>query len=187
MTSAVEPHPDSLPRETLFGGIVQFAYHAPVIEIAASAWAQERGAGPFFLLEHIELTRCRYRGQSSRFDHSSAYGQYGDVMIELIHQHDDAPSPVRDMYDAATPGLHHAAVFVDDLEAALVKAAASDMPCVLDASTQEGVRFAMVDARASLGFMVEIYEPGDALKKFYAYVARKAEGWNGDAPLRRLS
>jgi hypothetical protein len=48
------------------------------------------------------------------------------------------------------------------------------------------VDFAMVDASAELGHMLEFYEARDELAKFYAYVRRKAEGWDGRDPLRRL-
>ncbi len=168
-----------------FGAVVQVALHAPDISAAASAWAK-KGAGPFYLLEHVKLASCLYRGAPAAFDHSSAYGQFGDIMLELIHQHDDRPSPVRDMYDAATEGVHHAAVFVDDLDRAARAVSERGFAIALDATTETGVRFLMADARAVCGVMLELYEPTDALAKFYAFVQRKSEGWAGDAPLRRL-
>ena len=179
-------HPDDVDRDTAFGEIVQLAYHAPDIERAAEWFASELGAGPFYLLEHVALKSCRYRGAHSMFDHSSAYGQHGDVMIELIHQHDDAASPVRDMFGPEQEGLHHAAVFVDDIDDALSGAAVRGMANALDAVTVEGVRFVMVDARAAMGCMLEFYEKSDALAKFYGFVRHKSEGWDGADVLRRL-
>lgn len=179
-------NPNEVSRTTPFGNIVQLAYHAPDIETAALWFAKELGAGPFFLLEHIELQDCHYRSASAVFDHSSAYGQYGDIMIELIHQHDDALSPVRDMYAAGEEGLHHAAVFVDNVDAAIKEAGNQGMQCALDATTKNGVRFIMVDAREEYGFMLEFYERTSALEKFYAFVKRKSDGWDSADPLRRL-
>ncbi len=169
-----------------FGPVVQLAYHAPDIDAAARYWSQQLSAGPFYLIEHIALEAAFYRGAPARFDHSSAYGQLGDVMIELIHQHDDAPSAVRDMYDAHSEGLHHAAVFVDDVQAALDRAAAQGMACALDARLKGGMRFAMVDARKAHGHMLEFYEPSPDLRKFYDFIRRKSKGWDGEAYLRRL-
>ena len=167
-----------------FGPVVQLAVHAPDIEDAARRWARDEGAGPFTLLEHIELEEALYRGAPSRFDHSSAYGQFGEVMIELIHQHDDAPSAVRDIYDAEAEGLHHAAVFVDDVEAALQRAAGRGMACALDARLKDGMRFVMVDARAEYAMMLEFYEPTPALTKFYRFIRRQSEDWGGYDPER---
>jgi hypothetical protein len=44
----------------------------------------------------------------------------------------------------------------------------------------------MVDLVAQFGHMVELYENADALAKFYAYVKRRSEGWDGREPVRRL-
>lgn len=168
-----------------FGPVVQIALHAPHIEREALSWVR-RGAGPFFLLEHVPLARCLYRGAPTTFDHSSAYGQCGEIMLELIHQHDDSPSPVRDMFDRSTSGTHHAAVFVDNLVSAASRAKACGFAIALDATTTTGVRFLMADARAETGAMLELYEPSTALLKFYAFVRAKSQGFTGADPLRRL-
>ena len=184
---AVVQHPDEVERINEFGRIVQLAYHAPDIKKTAQFWSDKFGAGPFYLLELIQLRECLYRGTAAPFNHSSAYGQLGDMMIELIHQHDDHPSPVRDMYDAQREGLHHAAVFVDDIDAALSKAASKDMACALDATTKDGdVRFVMVDARKSYGHMLEFYERTAVLTKFYNFIRRQSQGWDGREFLRKL-
>lgn len=167
--------------------MVQVAVHAPDISAAASRFAREMGAGPFYLFEHIKVARCLYRGAPSVFDHSSAYGQLGEMMVELIHQHDDRPSAVRDMYDRDTEGLHHAAVFVDDVGAAVTHAEELAMAIALDATTADGVRFVMADARATCGLMLEFYEPSPLLVNFYDFIRRKSEGWDGEEPLRRLA
>jgi hypothetical protein len=169
-----------------FGRMVQLAAHAPDIASAAARFSSEMGAGPFYLFEHIALAACRHRGAPSQFDHSSAYGQLGELMIELIHQHDDRPSVVRDMFDRQTEGLHHAAIFVDDIDAAILRATRRGMAIALDATTADGVRFVMADARAECGLMLEFYEPSPLLVNFYGFIRRKSEGWDGADPLRRL-
>ena len=149
---------------------VQVAYHVPDPEAAAERCAREFGWGPFVLLEHVALERSLHRGVPTAFDHSSAYGQAGDVMVELITQHDDAPSALRDRYAAHESGLHHVACFVDDLQAELERYRA---------------RGVAVDLGATLGHMLELYEPGEDLRRFYAHVRRLAEGWTGERPVRR--
>jgi catechol 2,3-dioxygenase-like lactoylglutathione lyase family enzyme len=165
---------------------VQLAYHVPDPAAAAERYAREYGWGPFFLMEHIPLSRSLYRGREAAFDHTSAYGQAGDVMVELITQHGDGPSALRDLYAPHESGLHHVAYFVPDLRAALDGYRARGREIALDARTTTGTDFAMVDLVDDLGHMVELYENADALAKFYAYVKRKSEGWDGRDPVRRL-
>ena len=172
----------------LFGTLnpVQIAYHVPDPEQAARGFASSFGWGPFFLFEHIALSRCSYRGAPATFDHSSAYGQAGDLMIELITQHDDTPSVLRDLYARNAVGVHHVACFVANLPAALEAARAAGREVALDACTATGTSFAMLDTSRELGHMVELYEPAGDLLKFYRYVRRAAQGWDGAEPLRRL-
>jgi hypothetical protein len=166
---------------------VQIAYHVPDPEQAARRFARDFGWGPFFYLEHIELAVCSYRGVPAAFDHSSAYGQAGDMMIELITQHDDAPSVLRDCFARDAVGIHHLAYFVPQLGETLHQAQASAIEIALDARTATGTRFAMLDLTRELGHMVELYEPAGDLLKFYGYVKRAAAGWDGAEPFRRLS
>jgi hypothetical protein len=172
----------------LFGTLkpVQIAYHVPDPEQAARGFASSFGWGPFFLFEHIALSRCLYRGTPACFDHSSAYGQAGDLMIELITQHGEAPSVLRDLYAREEVGVHHVAHFVPNLHDALNEARAAGREIALDACTAGGTNFAMLDTSRELGHMVELYEPAGDLLKFYRYVRRAAEGWDGAEPLRRL-
>jgi hypothetical protein len=165
---------------------VQVAYHVPDPAAAAEQFASAFGWGPFFLMEHIALERSLHRGRHAPFDHSSAYGQAGDVMVELITQHNDGPSALRDMYAPGETGIHHVAYFVPDLAAALAEFRERGAAIALDARTTTGVDFAMVDVSASLGHMLEQYEPNEDLRRFYAHVRKCAEGWDGERPVRRL-
>ena len=165
---------------------VQIAYHVPDPVLAAHQSAAHFGWGPFFLMEHISLAECRYRGQPATFDHTSAYGQAGSLMIEFITQHDDEPSPVRDLYSAQERGLHHVAHFVPDLAAALTEFGRRGYVAALEARTAGGVAFAMIDTSRELGHMVELYEPVRGLQRFYDYVRNAAQEWDGADPVRRL-
>jgi catechol 2,3-dioxygenase-like lactoylglutathione lyase family enzyme len=60
---------------------------------AAVAWAEEAlGAGPFTVLDHIELgAGFRFRGRPALLDHSAAFGQWGPVILEIGQVHDVTP------------------------------------------------------------------------------------------------
>jgi len=165
---------------------VQVAYHVPDPAAAAERCARDFGWGPFFLLEHIPLERSLYRGAPAQFDHSSAYGQAGELMVELITQHNDGPSALRDLFAPHETGVHHVACFVDDLGAELQHRREQGVAIALDARTRTGVDFAMLDLSTSLGHMLELYEPNEDLRRFYAHVRRCADGWDGQRPVRLL-
>lgn len=166
----------------------QLAYAVQDVEAAALAHHRHFGSGPFFVLRHVSLASSVHRGVARPFDHSSAYGQWGGMMIELVQQHNPDPSALHDMYPhgSGREGLHHTALFVDDLDAAIARFAAEGMPLAQLSVTQGGTAFAFVDARARLGHMLELYEPSPQLTGFYDLVAQAARGWDGSDPVREL-
>jgi catechol 2,3-dioxygenase-like lactoylglutathione lyase family enzyme len=133
------------------------------------------------VLQHIALTDVEIDGAPATFDHSSAYGQWGSVMVELIQQHDAGPDPV-----VGPSGIHHIASFVDDFDAASAALVAGGFPRRLQASTAGGQTFAFHDARPTMGHLIEIYERTDRLARFYAMVRDASLGWTGHDPVRVL-
>lgn len=164
----------------MLDGPVQIAYAVGDVDIAAAHWV-ERGVGPFFVLDHIEVHNVRVHGAPGTFDHSSAFAQWGSVMVELICQHGGGPAPVD-----GPNSVHHMAHFVDDFEAAhraLISGGAAE---VLFAETGGGTSFAFLDARPLCGHYLEIYERSDRLARFYEMVRTASIGWRGADPIRRL-
>ena len=144
------------------------------------------GAGPFHVIDHIELAWAELRGQPGDFVHTSAYGQWGDVMMELVQQDSDGPSPFRDMYAPGEEGIHHVATIVDDLAAAYRHYEELGFEVASRAETRTGTEFAFIDTVAALGHMVEIYERSEGLVGFYDMVRASARGWTGANPVRAL-
>ena len=170
----------------LLGPPVQIAYAVKDVDAAAAEWLSFRGAGPFFIRRHIAVRDVRHRGLASAFDHTSAYGQWGTLMVELVQDHTVGPSPIADVVGVGGEGLHHLAFFVDDLDAGSARLADHGWLEALYARTSSGQGFAFHDATATLGHMVEIYEPTVGLRGFYAMVAAAAKGWDGSDPVRVL-
>jgi hypothetical protein len=171
------------PRRT----IVQNAYVVNDAAAAAERMVELMGAGPFFVFEHIPLSECLYRGGNSVLDHTSAYGQCGNVMMELVQQNNDGPSAFRDLYAPGEEGLHHVAMFSEALDTELSRYADLGFPTATLATTETGTRFAYVDTSAALGHMVELYQDDPGIRDFYAMVAAAAENWDGTDPVRALS
>mgnify|MGYP005635812217 CR=1 FL=1 len=148
---------------------VQIAYFVEDIRVEAEKWATERGAGPFFVLENIQLGDANYRGQPGHLDHSSAYGQLGDIMVELVQQNNIGPSAFGDMYQQGQFGLHHMAQFAPDLEAELECYQQQGYEIAFQAHAGE-VGFAFIDTREKLGHMVEIYQDCPQIRDFYSLI-----------------
>lgn len=166
----------------------QLAYKVNDLEAATAAHHRQFGSGPFFVLRHVALASSHHRGVERPFDHSSAYGQWGSVMVELVVQHNADDSALHEMFawGSGAEGLHHAALFVDDLESEIARFAAEGAPLAQLSVTQGGTAFAFVDTRAHLGHMLELYEPTAQLTGFYDFVAQAAKGWDGRDLLREL-
>lgn len=167
----------------------QIAYAVADVDEAARRHHAMFGSGPFFILRHIALQSSTHRGVQQPFDHSSAYGQWGDMMVELVQQHNPEPSAVHDMYPAGSGrfGLHHTALFVDEMDAAIADFGNQDMPLAQHCVTETGTAFAFIDGTRTLGHMIEIYKPNETLLGFYGMVARSAREWDGNKPLRELT
>jgi catechol 2,3-dioxygenase-like lactoylglutathione lyase family enzyme len=172
---------------TALGSPVQIAYAVKDVRRSAQHWATVFGAGPFFVLDHIALSDVHYRGQPASFDHSSAYGQWGDVMVELICDHTIGPSPVADVVGADGVGLHHVAFMVEDLDVASAELSGRGWPEALRATTSTGLGFAFHDATETLGHMIEIYPRSPRLVSFYAMVRSAAQDWDGADPIRSIT
>jgi catechol 2,3-dioxygenase-like lactoylglutathione lyase family enzyme len=166
------------------GAPVQIAYVVPDLTSAARTWVRDVGAGPFFVNEHIELTDVVHRGNPATFDHSSAYGQWGSIMVELVHDHGQGPSVVRDRFGPCESGLHHLAFLVDDLEQTSATLLAGGAEIVLSARTTGGTAFRFIDLPSMRGHLVELYERSDRIADFYAMVASAADSWDGTDPIR---
>jgi catechol 2,3-dioxygenase-like lactoylglutathione lyase family enzyme len=167
------------------GAPVQIAYAVPDARAAAQQWVDRFGAGPFFVRSHIPVGEVVYRGQPSTFDHTSAYGQWGSLMVELVQDHGTAPSVVRERCAPHESGLHHLAFIVADLDDVTERLLAGGHTLAMTARTSN-TRFHFIDAVATLGHMIELYEDSDRIRAFYAMVRAAADGWGGSDPIREL-
>jgi hypothetical protein len=171
----------------LLAAPVQIAYAVPDAEAAAKAWVRDFGAGPFFVRSHIALVDVIHRGRPGTFDHTSAYGQWGSLMVELVVDHGHDGSPIRDVYAPGETGLHHLAFVVDDLDETIKTLVASGHEIAMSARTTGGTEFHFVDTMATHGHMLELYERSKRLRDFYAMIASAARDWNGADPVRLLA
>ena len=107
-------------------------------------------------------------------------------MIELVTQHNDAPSTFRDRFAAHETGLHHVALDFADHDERVAQFSAQGFEPVTSLVTSEGRGATFVDTTVLLGHVTEIYRVNDSLKQLYADVRAAAESWDGKQLYRDL-
>lgn len=166
--------------------VIQNAYYVPDIDQGIVQFNALWGLGPFFVRRHIQLENVKYRGSPSELDISAAYTQSGDLMIELVTQHNDAPSIFRDRYAADESGFHHVALDFGDHDERVAQFSAAGFEPVTSLVTSEGRGATFIDTTALLGHVTEIYRVNNSLKQLYADVRAAADGWDGKQLYREL-
>jgi catechol 2,3-dioxygenase-like lactoylglutathione lyase family enzyme len=168
--------------------IRQVAYFVEDAVRAAREHAALFGSGPYFVAEHIPLRKVLHRGREASLDHTSAYGQWGEVMIEFVQQNNPGPSAFHDLYPEGSRrfGFHHVALIVDSLLEARREFAGAGLHEALYAEMNDGFAFVMIDDIARHGHMVELYEGVPALTGFYSMVQDAARGFDGTDPIRPI-
>jgi Glyoxalase/Bleomycin resistance protein/Dioxygenase superfamily len=171
------------PMSRYYGAIMQNGYVVRDWRAVARHWSEVLGVGPFFVLEHIEFESCTYRGAPTAIDMTVAIAYSGTHQIELVQQHNDAPSIYRDFLAAAPEGLHHVGVLCTDLDAALAEHELQAR--VLQAGrTRLGQRFAYVDTTLHGGSMLELIEATEKMRRAFAFMQEAARTWDGSDPIR---
>lgn len=167
--------------------VAQIAFVVPNAIEAAKAHASRYGSGPFFAIEHYPLHIHRYRGRDCAIDVTSVYGQWGNVTVEFVQQHDDAPSAYRDLVKSGESKLHHFAMFVDDLDKRIAEFEAEGCEAALYAETFENRtgRYAIMDTSKQLGVMTEMYEESGT-REFYDLLKRSADEFDGTNLIRKM-
>ena len=150
--------------------ICQVAYFVTDARAAALKMHEQFNCGPFHVAAEIKLAWAESRGQAIDFIHTSAFGQWGEVMLELVQQDSEGRSPFRDMYLPGEEGIHHVAIMVASLPDTYDYYKAQGYEIALTAETETGTEFGFIDATKSLGHMIEVYERTEVLTSFYSYI-----------------
>lgn len=176
----------SKPGLAHLGALMQIAYVPEDFDAALRFWTETMGVGPFFLREHVKLESVLYLGQKTAPDFDMALGYWGDIQIELIRQHNDAPSIHTAWRAAGQQGVQHVCVLVEDMAAARTHALGQGGKIVQEVVMPDGAGEAIfVDTGGGSGTMIEyLWLRADRRAAFDAMRALAAE-WDGQDPVRR--
>ena len=164
------------------GPVMQLAFVPDDFDAALHHWTRTMGVGPFFWIEHAGLQNLTFRGAPSDADFGLALGYWGDIQIELIKQHNDAPSIYRTAPYAHT-GLHHVCLLTDDIDDARRAAETSGADIVVTADVPGGGAVFYADPGGAEG-LVEVLKPAPGGLDFFESMKHAAANWDGNDPLR---
>lgn len=148
-------------------------------------FAAATGAGPFYAMEHIVFDEVTYLGEPANYDHSSAFGAWGPLIVELTQVHEVGPDGLRESL-AGPGGIGHVAWLADSLDEETARLAALGIT-PFHAGRTGPASAVWFDGGELFGHPIEVLERRDELMRFYAMVRESSIGWDGSAPLQILT
>ena len=160
--------------------IVQNAYVVRDLEGAARRFQAAYGIGPCVGGAELELSRHVYRGSpAAPIRLRGAMVQSGGLNIELVQMVSEGPCAFTEMFARGEEGFHHVAAFTDDYAGTVARFAGLGMAVVSAFELPWGVPVCYIDARPTLGHMIEIYPEDATIRAMYAQVRDAAAAWDG--------
>lgn len=163
--------------------VIQNSWVVADLDAAMQNWIETTGIGPFFVVSNVPIEEQKYRGRDTSIDVTIALAQAGDIQIELVAQHNAAPSAYRDLVPAGQSAFHHVAFYSTDYDADL-KAYTDRGIAVAFSGSFAGKRFCYLDTSPTLGHMVELIEDSAAQRDFFAKIRAAAADWDGSNAIR---
>jgi hypothetical protein len=165
------------PREH---SIIQVAYTVADIQKETRRYTNLLGIGPWFLVGPFAPAKGIYRGAKTTMRLSLAVAFAGEIMIELIEQHDEEPSVYRETLAArGAHGFHHWAIGARDFEATVAAYKAYGYAEAFSDLSPRGVRIVYLDTSVDLPGMIEIIEMTADVEEQYRTMYQAAKEWDG--------
>ena len=172
------------PQAALPGAIRQLGYVVTDLDEAMASWLA-LGIGPWWTIREMPQTAFRHRGDPTEPVLSIAFANSGPMQLELIQQHNDAPTAYREFLDAGGRGFHHLGFWTDDFAASAAAAEAAGLRTAQDGAGM--VRFAYYELDGATSTMLELMELTDSTRMMDEMVSGSAAGWDGRTdPVRPL-
>jgi hypothetical protein len=168
------------------GELHHIGYVVDDLPVAAARFAAQSGAGPFYAFEHIVFEEVTYRGEPAVYDHSSAFGQCGPIIVELTEVHDARPAGLADTLVKAGGGIGHVGWLADSLEDEVARLEAAGLVPFHTGRTGP-VSVVWFEGGPLLGHPIEVLQRRDELLGFHDVVRRASEGWDGSDPYRPVT
>ncbi|WP_395001210.1 VOC family protein [Sphingomonas sp.] len=173
----------------IFGPARQVAMVVRDIDCAMAIMIEKMGVGPFFVMRDLQPEDYRYRGNTAPSPVLSlAFAFTGQINIELIQQHNDAPSAYRDFLELRGEGAQHLSSWTaeaHEYDAIRENSLASGRIIAHEGRIGQS-RFAYFDTTDPIfGMCFEVAEGlSPDLAPIVAHMCDAANGWDGSDPVR---
>jgi methylmalonyl-CoA/ethylmalonyl-CoA epimerase len=168
------------------GDVMQLSFVPADVPAALKFWTGTMGAGPFIALDHVEVERTLYKTAPSAVDFSIYIGYWGALQIEIVEQHNAAPSIYKAWRDDGMDGLHHVCLLTDDIQKARAVCQAAGAEILQEVFLPGGGEAIYVDTGGGPGTIVEVLQPAPGAADAFAYIHSLSQGWDGSDPIRRF-
>ena len=168
---------------TIFGRpIVHVGYSVDSIEQAVEFLTRGLGSGPFFLMKNIRIPELRNAAGPIIWEHSAAFGQSGNMNIELQQTDRLEPGDAFGSTYERRNQFNHVAYVVDDLAEERRRLDAMGLELLFEATN--GPHESVLYDAPLLGHTIEVHRDFRLFQEFRAAMTAAAEGWDGRDPLR---
>ncbi|WAT19220.1 VOC family protein [Aurantiacibacter sp. MUD11] len=168
--------------------VMQTAYVVEDLAETLHYYVHTLNVGPFFTLPHRVAQGRMYRGVESLTETSMAMGFAGNMLIELIQQHDEVPSLFKECVDAEGYGFHHYGVVHEDVDAVLPSYYGEGYELVGSTPVPTGgtVVFLQSPDPVHRGYL-ELIPWSQSMDAMFTRYWQAARDWDGTDPIRPFS
>lgn len=172
----------------LFPRVDQIAFVVADTEAAIEHWVSRYGVGPFFVAEKLTMPKLTYRGVPTEPVVTLSIAYWGDQQVELVEQHNDAPSAFRDFLAAHGDGFQHMAYFSDDVDADVERCLAAGMTIQQDglSAFDRKTRVTYLESDPPIGTVFELVQNTPVKLERFAEMRAITAAWDGSDPIRRM-
>jgi len=161
-------------------GIIQIAYTVADIQEEMRRYSDLLRVGPWFLVGPFVPPKGVYRGAITEMRVSLGIAFFGQVMVELIEQHDEEPSVFRETLKArGAHGFHHRAIGARDFEKTVAQYRSRGYPEAFTDFAPLGFRIVYFDTSRDLPGMLEVIEMNAAAEEGFHKMYQAAHDWDG--------
>lgn len=172
-------------EQTIFGRpISHIGYAVKSIPQTVDLWSRAFGAGPFYTVDDVVFDEVTHRDGPAVFEHSSAFGQWGDITVELWEVRKLEPKAAFGPRLNPINQLNHVAYWVDDVEVETERLEQLGFPFVLGLTIERVDLSVRVHDAPLLGHVIELEKDSQGGRRFFAAIAAGADGWDGARALR---
>lgn len=164
---------------------MQHAWVVEDIDAAAERFSAALGIGPFFIAEYQGqvFEQATHLGKPTELHLKTAIAYSGDTQVELVQPMGTGPSIYTLTSDMLPGRFHHMCFWSSDLDHDLAHYEQQGCKTVDVGKMRGGPRFAYLDARPTLGCVIELLEYDARIAKLFDSWRDRNHAWDGNDAL----